>query len=230
MGIESAPKGPVDEDAHKRVEGRLLDESEESVLEGAPPVPVKLETPEGVSVEEVAEAARERRFADMLFARESSEKVDVELERGRVPVRLEAARNLKEEIKNRAKAGDEKSQKEIPHIEKVVKALESDVGKIDLAEESNDALGELHKMKVDDLENFESIMKTGKDKHGNNVKLKGKQGNALNLNTDQLKHVAGLAHRNINHVSWGDMGKLYQVVDVLLEDIKSTVKRLAGLK
>ncbi|PIQ69163.1 MAG: hypothetical protein COV91_00255 [Candidatus Taylorbacteria bacterium CG11_big_fil_rev_8_21_14_0_20_46_11] len=226
MRIESAPEEHTDADARKRAEGRLSGEPEESVLEGAPPVPVNLETPDGVSVEEAEEVARERRFADMLFRRDMSEKVDVELERERVPVRLDAVRDLAKEVKKKATNGDEKSLKDIPHIEKVVKALENDVGKIDLAVECNDALEELHKIKRDDSENFEAIMNTGKDKNGHDVKLRGKHGKSLDLNTDQLKHVAGLAHRGINHVSWGDIGTLYQVADkILQETIISTAKR-----
>lgn len=172
-----------------------------------------------------------RQLREFIFQRDPSDEVDVDYNRQQVETRLGGLSELKKEHEKKAEQGDGASAAEVKIIESAEKHLTNELEHIGRADAYNKALDVFSEMKHSDPENLDAVIKTGKDKHGNEVNLFDAKKSPLNLNRREMKRLAGLAKSGVRHVTWEELSELVQTADTIIhEAFISTAKRMLGLK
>ena len=150
-----------------------------------------------------------------------SEREDVTENLGRVATLIEKEKEQNEKLSAvRQDLGVPHESKEtLQKLEEARKTLEEEQRHIELAGEYNDVLDSFSELSREEMEH---IAETGKTKKGESIRSKyGKE-----IHSDVAKELAHMHLCGGRHVTWQALDKLGKVVDRILHDVVSAVKRM----
>src|SRR3989338_2017708 len=163
--------------------------------------------------------------------RDPNEQVDVEHDKESVGKKLATVTELIDKEKEKDGAlGNVRSELGVAHetgktlkdLEKAKEKLKTDERNIELAREYNDVLdsfGDSAKFSRDDIR---SIAETGKTKKGTTIRDKhGKE-----LHSDLAKELGQMYQNGGRQITWGELAKLGKIVDKILHEAVSVIKRI----